>query len=227
MVVRLLRSIGLGDAGYVPMTQQLGRLWRLILLNVTIALIGVASVLVLSARSHKPLSYMTRDPAAITGAEFYLGFLSNIGIMLWAATAAVCLFAAMMLRRWRAQRQALFLFASGLLSLVLALDDAFMLHEDVFPYRLHIPQLAVYAGYAILVSCYMAYFARDILRTDCLLLAIALSLLALSMGMDAFLPFGDLETMVEDGVKFAGIVFWTSYYVHAASGMVQRGVAGT
>lgn len=218
-------NIGLGDAQCVPIVEQFGRLWRLMLLNVAIALAGIAGVLVLSAGSHRQMSYMTRDPAAITGAEFYLGFLSNLGIMLWAATVAVCLFAAAVLRRWRVQRQSLFLLVSGLFSLVLVLDDAFMLHEDVLPYRLHVPQLAVYAGYVVLVSGYLVFFARDILRTDYLLLAIALSFLGLSMGMDEFLPFSDLETMIEDGMKFAGIVFWTSYHVHAASGMIESGTA--
>lgn len=227
MTRRFLSRVGLGDASCVPIAEQIGRAWRLILLGAAAALVGIAGVLVLSKITHKPMSYMTRDPAATTDADFYIGFLSSIGIMLWAATAAVCLFAAVVLRRWRVQRHSLFLFASGLLSLILVLDDAFMLHEEVMQRYFHIPQLAVYAGYAILVPGYLAFFARDILRTDYILLIIALSFLGLSMGMDAFLPFSDIETIVEDGLKFAGIVFWISYYVHVASGMVQRGAAGT
>ena len=225
MVKWFADNIGLGIAQHAPIGEQFGRLWRLMLMNVGIALTGIAGVLVLSARSHRPMSYMTRDPAATTDAEFYLGFLSNLGIMLWSAAAAVCLFTAVVLHRRRAQRQSLFLLVSGLFSLVLVLDDAFMLHEEVLPGRLHVPQLAVYAGYAILISGYLVFFARDILRTDYLLLATALSFLGLSMGMDEFLPFNDLETMIEDGMKFSGIVFWTSYHVHAASGMIESGTA--
>ena len=57
---------------------------------------------------------LTRDPAAILDVPVYVGFLSQIGILLWAATAAICLFSAAVLwRREPVDSIARFLVCSG------------------------------------------------------------------------------------------------------------------
>jgi len=74
-----------------------------------------------------------------TAAEFsddcchvYYGFMSNLGIFLWVATAAISLFSALIFFKWKSDKALLrFAVTSGLLSGWLALDDAFLLHEVV------------------------------------------------------------------------------------------------
>ena len=41
-----------------------------------------------------PMGEMTRDLSAVAGVSFYSGFLSQLGLFFWAASAAICLFVA-------------------------------------------------------------------------------------------------------------------------------------
>src|SRR4051812_13660513 len=71
--------------------------WRQIIL---LGLLGVAAglmVVVIHLTTGHFISDMTRDPAAVTGSEIYIGILSNVGILGWAAVAAVCFFSASLL----------------------------------------------------------------------------------------------------------------------------------
>ena len=119
---------------------------------------------------------------------------------------------------WSAVRQsnsddelARFLLTSGVFTLFLAIDDVFLLHETVFPY-FGIPQGVVLGSYVVFVPIYLFIFRRTILETDFLLLALAISLFAISVGLDVFKPFRNFLTFFEDGAKLAGIVSWAVYF---------------
>ena len=93
-----------------------------------------------------PIGKLTRDPLDLARLPFYTGFLSQIGIFLWSASAAVCFFSATVLSRHEDhQKLKQFLVVSALLTLLLGLDDAFQLHEVVLPY-FGIPQMVVYCS---------------------------------------------------------------------------------
>ena len=102
-----------------------------IALNLAVSAVFIGVVILLRYWKGIPVGRLTRDPSALSGAPVYTGFLSFIGIIFWSATAAICLFSAKLLSRQpdsiRIKR---FLFVSGLLTLVLVLDDAFLLHDD-------------------------------------------------------------------------------------------------
>ena len=99
--------------------------------------------------------WMFLDP--LTAAELssdcchsHYGFVSTSGIILWAATAATSLFAAIILFVTRQPgRLILFPLLAGLLTGWLTLDDAFLLHETVLP-AFGVPQNAVLAFYVML-----------------------------------------------------------------------------
>jgi hypothetical protein len=89
-----------------------------------------------------------RDPAAHVGAPAYVGAISHIGIIMWAAAAAICLFSAWTIWRagWRARQHSAqsserdredvrFLAWSGLGTLYLALDDVMLLHVDIYHHQ--------------------------------------------------------------------------------------------
>lgn len=179
----------------------------------------MAALALVSVRTGIHISYFTRDPSEIVQAPFYIGLLSNVGILIWSASAGICLFTATLLGRtaggveWRS-----FLLASGILTAWLAFDDLLTLHDVVIPTYMHVPQkvfLALLGGVTLL---YLARFRRAILKTDYLLLLVAFGFLALSVFFDALqgrvaLPH---QHYFEDGTKLMGIVGWSAYLTRTA-----------
>jgi len=190
---------------------------------VGVSLAAVGGVVLLHEWRGIPFGHLTRDSAHTTGAPTYLGLLSHAGILLWAAAATVCFFSATLLLARRPENPSTrrFLCASGFFTAVLVLDDLFLLHERVTPEAL------AYGGYAVLAALYLFTFRRDILATDYLLLALSLCLFALSIAIDVFLPVPIADPyLVEDGVKFAGIVAWLVYFTRVSGrALLGRGIS--
>ena len=129
---------------------------RLLILVVSAILLGM--VLLLHFWKGIPISKLTRDPTAIAFLPAYTGFLSQIGIFLWSASATICFFSATVLSKGvDCQKLRRFLVASALLTLILGLDDAFLLHEKVLP-RFGIPQIVTYCSYMGFVLLYFFSF---------------------------------------------------------------------
>lgn len=169
-----------------------------------------------------PVPFMTRDIAALGHLHPLAGVLSNLGILLWAATAAICLFVAVTERgRLSAPVVRCLLFA-GLLSAWLTLDDCFQIHEDLSPRYLHVRERYVYLSLALAVVVHLWTSRAVILRSRWSLLALAFVFLGTSAMLDALLlgwaqQIGDWEFFYEDGSKWLGIVCWNAYHVQACS----------
>ena len=154
------------------------------------------------------IDHLTRDPASLTHSSVYLGFLSTVGLLFWAAAAAVCILGASLVSGSRLQsRLVRFLRASAFLTLVLLLDDAFLVHERVLPRYAGVPQRLVYLVYVLLLVVYLVRFRAVIFETDYFLLGLALILFGFSIVSDLI-----WDSPLEDGTKFAGIVTWTVYF---------------
>ena len=181
-----------------------------LILAVSAVLVGV--VLLLHFWKGIPIGRLTRDPTSIVGSPLYTGFLSQIGIFFWSASAAICLFSAKVLSRHPdSLKIKCFLFVSGLLTLVLGLDDVFLLHEKFFPY-LGVPEKAVFVIYAVFVLFYLVRFYSIILKTEYILLGMALVFFGVSVTIDLFQPYGIDRYLFEDGAKLVGIVSWLAYF---------------
>ena len=181
------------------------------------ALVPVVALYVLSSLKGIPLTTLTRDPAAINNTEAYVGALSNLGIVLWSGAAAICLLCALILRGQTAMREACYFYlATGLFTLLLVMDDLYLLHEDLIPRFLRVREGLVYAAYMVVFGGLLLRFARHILSTRHLLLGMALFFLALSAASDIFLPASELESFFEDSTKFLGICFWLAYFFDRA-----------
>ncbi|MDO1451402.1 hypothetical protein Q0590_34320 [Rhodocytophaga aerolata] len=192
-------------------------------------LLGTAILLVaflgwVSVHLGIPFNSFTRDPAAIFHANPFMGVLSNLGILLWCVAATCCLFA-FLLRKQHQHFQAFssFYYYSGLLSCLLLFDDLFMLHEEVFPHMLGVPELAVYGSYFILILLYLLVFLKRILQTHFLLLLVAFSFFAGSVIVD-LLPVFPFPHLLEDGCKFLGILSWAAYFMHSSLNHVKTAV---
>ena len=186
-----------------------------------LVLMAVAALFAL--KTHTPLIHLTRDPNAIGHLEPFDGVLSNIGIIFWCFAASVCLFCSRLLKA-RARRASRFLLYSGVVTTGLMLDDFFQLHEDAFPHYLHLPQLLIYAAYALLLLLYLLWFRADILKSDFAILGLALGLFAFSTLVDLASDRTSLfehvpgRGLVEDGPKLVAIVTWFIYFARTAFG---------
>lgn len=146
----------------------------------------------------------------------YFGAMSMLGVMLWVATAAICLFTALMLmltglspvlRR--------FALAAGCLTGWMALDDAFLIHENILP-AFGVPQNVVLASYGLLGLGYLAIARAHMRSVDGVLLVAACAGFAVSLGVDVIVHSPATYAMVaEDGAKFFGIWYWMVF--HAAA----------
>jgi hypothetical protein len=170
-----------------------------------------------------PLGVLTSDPTTLMGYPFYMGFLSNLGILFWSATTAICLFSARLLsRRGTVSPWAPYLYMSGFLTLLLTCDDLFILHEEVLPNYLGLPEHLVYGVYLGLVLIYLIRFRHVILETEYPLFGLALIALSLSVTMD-FCPLpGDSPYLVHEGMKFIGIVSWLIYFTRLSTRALQN-----
>ena len=166
-----------------------------------------------------PFETIYLDPVPELGGDFSIGILSQVGIMLWSAAGAVFLLGGFLVRKKGQQSPwAEFLIGSGILSLLLGLDDALLIHEQIMPVFLGIKEKPVFTFYALVILIYYMWFFRTIVETDLILLGLTLLSFGLSLGID-LLP-NNLHTQVaafEDVPKVAGIVAWLVYAIKTSS----------
>ena len=170
---------------------------------------------------HESFRNLTQDVPTLAGIHPIKGFLSTLGILLWCATASICLFAAMTLKNARPRGTFWFLLSSSLLSTYLLLDDAFEIHEVLAKLYFGLSEKAVFSLLGIAVIVYAVAFRRIILRTNFGILLLALILLGTCVAIDTFfetwlLRLDDWEYFIEDGLKWLGITCWCSYYAHTS-----------
>ena len=179
----------------------------------TAAALGAAAVL--AGRTGRPLSDFTRDVASAAGAPAYVGFVSQLTVLLWAAGAGAG-FAGALGAADPARRR--FLAGLGLLTAGLAADDALMLHEALLP-ALGVPETAVLLYHAGLAAAAFALGRAAARRTDWALLACAAAGAAGSVAADQ-IPYGGV--LWEDAAKLFGAACWAAYVLTAAGDGVPR-----
>ena len=198
-------------------THQIRTYWPTLLAVtlVTGALLGLVEYL--HQRYDLWIGNLMRDPNAVGHQPYYAGFFSQCGGLFWAAGATVCFGTRALLRRGGGGgRAAAFFLAAGLLTLLLGVDDVFMIHEEAAP-GWGLPERVVYLAYGLLTLAFLVGFSRYILtRTPYLLLLIALGCFATSVGLDSMHLTRIDPFFLEDGAKLAGILSWLGYFVGAA-----------
>ncbi|MDM9381567.1 hypothetical protein QUB80_12735 [Chlorogloeopsis sp. ULAP01] len=182
---------------------------------------------ILKLQTKIPISILTRDPSSIAQVPSYWGAISNIGILMWCGAVVIPWFSFKLLQQTKNNKEfSRFFLFSGCLTSILLLDDLFLLHEGVFPNRLKIPEKFVLVGYGIILSFYLIKFRKVILKTNFILLVFALSFFGLSAIFDSLPLRGWLENedqyLVEDGLKFLGIVSWLTYFAITCADQLKR-----
>lgn len=147
-----------------------------------------------------------RDPAQQSGQSSFLGFLSNIGIWVWISSTAICFFAATRSDFGLKPKHAELLVLIGALSILLAVDDFFMIHDR------YVNQNICYLTYALLAGAIMARHFSRIIQIDPFAFLLAGACLALSIMTDliqSYLPISySFSQIIEEGFKFGGATIW-------------------
>ena len=156
-----------------------------------------------------------RDTAQITEHSSFLGFLSNIGIWLWICSVAICFFAATSRKDQLDKQHRQLLILSGLLSLLLAVDDFFMIHDR------YVNQYICYFAYILFAGLLVLKHYKTILKIEPLGFLLMGLFLMSSIGTDViqrYLPFEYSNTQIfEEGFKFLGAATWLFFNYRAAS----------
>lgn len=202
---------------------------QLLIPFVTSATILVAAVAATILREES-MRTLTGDIAALAGIHPLSGCLSSLGVLLWCAAASISAFAAMTLRHVKPRDTFWFLLVSALLSGYLLFDDLFMFHEDLAQRYFHIPQNVVFVVLGIGATAYVVAFRRVILQTPFGHLALAVGFLGISIAIDAVFErrlleaLGHWEFLIEEGIKWVGLAYWCSYYVHTSHHLLVTGL---
>lgn len=207
-------------------TPRLGRQFdceKLIL----VSLVLLACVLVLATAVQPWIDprwlYMdTQTVGELSGdcCHIYDGAMSTLGIKLWAATAAISVLTSLVCLRRRKFRAAWFAAHAALVSGVLALDDAFLLHEVAFP-KLGISQTFAIAMIGILILSYLGVQHAFVRASYRWLLALSLAAFAVSVGIDqVFHSIASIWIVAEDGPKFIGIITWFLFHLMVYANLI-------
>lgn len=161
---------------------------------------------------------LTRDPNAIHNAPKYIGLLSQTGMIFWFGTAGILLFAAAMIgTKGLSNKMFYFLGNALLLTIFLGIDDMFMLHDELA--HRGIKEEFFYSFYAVWLLTTLIYFRRKIEKTLYLLILAYGTVFALSIIIDKTI---EEAYLLEDMLKFIGIINWAFYWSTTAYSIVQN-----
>lgn len=195
---------------------QLRSIWPTLLLVSAASMILMGTVLAVHFWKGVPIGDLTRDPLEVMDGAIYIGFLSQVGIFFWAASATVCLFAASVIAGGAGiHKLKSFFLAAGVLSLYLGLDDVFELHEHLFP-RIGVSEKIVYVSYVGITVLWLIQFCSIILTTEYLLLGGAALFFSASIAIDVVDYHFTGHHLFEDGTKIIGIMCWLAYFYRTA-----------
>lgn len=189
------------------------RLLRLaLLLGALPAVVALALGVVVAAAVEDPFADLVRDLKVTTGAPLHAGALSALTVMVWTAGAAVALTAALP-ARGRGPLASL-LAMCGVLTLALAVDDQFLVHDGLLP-GLGLPGELALLAYAVWGAVTVVRH-RDLLRVRpetpvlavgalCLVGSVTVDLVVEKLGLGGF---ESVRILVEDGLKLVGAAVW-------------------
>lgn len=200
----------------------LGPLMPLIILWFAASLLLVALI----GQEAIPHEELLLDPHSYSRLPWYTGMVSSFGILGW-TTAAVAAAGGAWLARLAGRGAAAEMLRGGsLLSVLLLLDDLFQLHI-VITKALDVAKVGFYLVYIGLGAWWAVTNLREVLRTRWPLLFAAGLALAGSALTDQLGPRTEAGLVVEDSLKFLGILAWGQYFVvtgrDIASSIVTRG----
>lgn len=211
------------------------RLTKLFPLMIAVYLPTFLILLLVRQQNRVPIYHLMGDPSKVAGLPFYIGMITKFGILLWCATAAICLFTSLYLKPLNPSlKHQRFLFYGGVITTVLMLDDSLQFHEEIFPTYFGIEEKLFYFAYAIGVALYLAKFYKIILNSRylvflgfafvCFALSLVLDMRAIIDLVDIGLIYDRDRALLENGFKLFGIVSWFTYFSLTCKEQLQQGM---
>ena len=175
------------------------------------------AIIILGDTYQIPFEYLSKNPETNFGIPIYAGLLQKIRVILWLAGICVCFFSYLIIKIYSGSNQnAKYILYSGILTLLLFIDDFFQLHL-AFRLIFHIPNTIVYLVYAFYVVYIYYRFKEIIFESDYKILLLAFLLLGLAAVLDllsdAKIIILSREEEIEASFKIFGVVTWTVYFV--------------
>lgn len=195
---------------------QLSKIRKAIVAGILLSFGGAGFTILVARLTGAPVWILTGEASSGPWRQPFAGLLSNWSVVLWIATAAICLFSVAIMKQHNAPEvKRRFFLASGIFTLVLGLDDLYMLHERILPRGLHIPEIFFYMLYFLAFVTFLAYFASQLFKYEYLLFVAAIFFFALSRVFLIEIPYiGRLSA--GDILKYFGIVFWLVFFYRTA-----------
>jgi hypothetical protein len=188
---------------------------------IAIATAGVLVALYLATRA-ADISFtdLSRDPAATLDGPWYTGAVSTSAITLLIVGAGIALFVVSLLPTVDGRSRKGLLGGLSLIVLVVAADDLFMLHEEVFP-LVGINTVMFSAIYGIALLAVLWWWREVVGSTDWVFLLLAALGMGFSVAIDVVLETGLVTLpvpgeLVEDPAKILGMIFMSFYLVVTA-----------
>lgn len=205
-----------------------------LLIATIVSILALGFVAAFQVFNNVPVSQLVRDTAAVAGVKPWVGALSNVGMLLWAGTAALCLLSGTIVGRGqRFNMLQLFFYWMAFCTAYLLFDDLFQIHEKVSD-AWDVPEELFLIAYGLPVVYFLIRLRKLLLKTDYLLMFLALGFFGLSLLFDVFhlefiypytglLFLGEVSAgfLLEEGAKFIGIVFWFAYFFHVSAWVMQ------
>ena len=171
-------------------------------------------IIILSNSSGIESILVIRDLAQTCGYPIGVGLISNLGILIWSASASISLFSSLS-GLVQKRENSNFLFSGGILTFILCIDDFFLLHDK------YIGADFLYITYSIMGLYILTKFRKLILDIDFLPFIVSVILLSLSIAFDKTIqeifPNNYINIQLyEEGFKFVGIICWMNFWWKAS-----------
>ena len=161
-----------------------------------------------------------RDLAQTCGENLGVGFISNLGIMIWIGIASILIFVQRNFISNRSKYKKL-IFSGCLLSSILAIDDFFLIHDKF------ILQELIFLIYFLFAFYLVKYCLKQIKSIDPYLFFSSYICFSFSIFIDIVLQdiFPDyilFSQILEEVFKFSGIFCWFLFWWKSANIVIQE-----
>ena len=187
--------------------------WALIpALTVYVAALGLSDLAGIDSQK------VLRDLAQTCSTPAGVGLLSNLCYLLWLAASAVALFTTYGGLPGIRGKQKELLACGGWFSLILCVDDMFLLHDR------YIGQTFLYLIYILFSFLVATRYRKQLMASKGELFLLSVALLGTSIWIDLLQPVERdqpvvymLSQLFEEGAKFLGIATWVLYWCQASA----------
>lgn len=162
------------------------------------------------SRGSNSMAMYVRDPAAEFGFTPLAGLVSHLGVFALLTAGVISIFAS-----YQVRPKVGLLFWAGAFSLIIAVDDFFMIHDDL-ALRIGLSEIQVFAVYGVLALTILFVFRTSLTGKAHMGLYAAIALLAASVVADVTMTYSETQVVFEDSLKFLGLIVWSSYWVRRA-----------